>query len=559
MPESNHEESAAAVEAQHPGAEPEAEPQGLPSWFLSLSDVPLAFLWGLFFWVLNNLKLPSGDLWGHLIYGSWILDHRALPEQDPVMPLAEGIPVVDVTWLSQVFLAAVERAMGLEGLSHLFALMVLVTYVLLARACYLVSGNKWVAHAGTFAALYLVWGRSTTLRAETFGALCFAALLWWIVSSGGAGEQRKLRRWRLWLGLPLLFALWANFHPSFIYGLAVIGCLCLGRAIDVVRETRSLRPVLADQRVRRWLWLGELSAAATLLNPYGIDLLLHVMEWTPQGVARGPQGWRLSLAGDAGLLLVLTWLLFTILVCTSGRKIPAAHLLLLIFFGAGAASAGRMFTWYAPVFALASMPLWTELWDRLWARRGSRPTVAAGDGGGGCAGPSLIHTMVCVLVLWAAFTFSPLGLGLFSDFSRSTGQLMHPATPLAVTGYLRANPPQGQIFNPRAWGDWLAFEGPPDLEPFITSRMDQVPHPVWRSYQRLQQAGYEWERVLRRFRIDTVVLDAAAQNLLSRALRFTDGWSMVYDDGRAHVFVRNPVAAEVPAPPPETTEETSDE
>ncbi len=510
-----------------------------PRWFLSLAHVPLAFLWGLFFWVLNNTSLPSGDLWGHVLYGSWILDHRALPFEDPVMPLAAGIELVDDTWLSQVILAAVERAGGFEWLSHTFALLVLTTYVLLARACTLASGSKWVGTAGTLAALYLAWNRSTTFRAETFGALCFAVLLWLIVSSGGFGDDRRLRRWRLWLGIPVLFVLWANLHPSFVYGLAVLGCSFLGRAVDIARQSSSVGRVLADRGLRRRLLVAELAAAATLLNPYGIDLLLHVMGWTPQGVPRGPQGWQLAIQGEAGVALVLSWLLFTALFFTVDRKTPAAHVLLLIFFAAGAASAVRMLTWYAPVFALVSMPLWAAWWNRLRVWRGG---LGADAGAAGCAGPSLIHTMVCVLVLWLALTLSPLGLGLVTGFSRSTGQLLHPSTPMAVTGYLRANPPQGQIFNPQAWGDWLAFEGPPGLALFITSRVGQVPHPVWRSYQRLQQAGYEWERVLRRFRIDTVVVDAASQRLLARAIRFTDGWSLAYDDGRAQVFIRDAVA-----------------
>jgi hypothetical protein len=240
------------------------------------------------------------------------------------------------------------------------------------------------------------------------------------------------------------------------------------------------------------------------------------------------------------------------LLCTSRRKTPAAQVLLLIFFAAGAASAIRMFAWYAPVFALVSVPLWAEAWSRFRTSGGRPPAPAGGDAGrGGCLGPSLIHTMICLVVLWAAFTFSPLGLGLLAGVSRSSGQLLHPATPMGVTGWLRANPPAGQIFNPQAWGDWLVFEGPPGLAPFITSQIDQVPIPVWRSYQRLQQAGYEWERILRRFRIDTVVLDAVAQRQLARAIRFTDGWSLPYDDGRAQVFVRVPVTGEAREAPPD--------
>jgi hypothetical protein len=174
--------------------------------------------------------------------------------------------------------------------------------------------------------------------------------------------------------------------------------------------------------------------------------------------------------------------------------------------------------------------------------------------------------MACAMVVWLAFLLAPLGQHLFFGRTRSLGQILHPSTPLALTGWLRANPPGGQIYNPLAWGDWLVFEGPPGLAPLVTSRVEQVPHPVWRSYQRLQQAGYEWERVLRRFRIDTVVVDANSQ--LARAIRFTDGWSLAYDDPQAQVFVRVPPTGEAREAPPDHQggeagatypEETSDE
>jgi hypothetical protein len=543
--------------------EPSPEQPPTPRWYLTFADVPIAFFWGLMFWVLNKASLPNGDLWGHVVYGSWILDHGSLPTDDPMMPLAAGIGVVDDTWLSQVILAAVEGAGGFDWLSNLFAVLVVVTYLFLARACYLVSGSKWVASAGVLAALYLAWERSATFHAETFGALCFAVLLWLVAGSGAGTGDRPPRR-SLWLAVPALFVLWANLHPSFVFGLAVLGCCVAGRIVDVGRDARSVGRVLEDRALRRWLVLGELAAAATLVNPYGLGLILHVMGWAPQGIPRGPQGWQLSLQGGSGLALVLSFLLFAVLAASGGRKTPAAHVLLLVFFAAAAAAAARDAAWYAPVFAVVSMPLWSDAWSRWRAARGRRQEPADA-GPPGCLGRSRIHTLVCAMILGTAFVLSPLGLGLFWGLSRTVGQILHPSTPLGVTGYLQANPPSGQIYNPLGWGDWLAFDGPPGLAPFVTSRVEQVPYPVWTGYQRLQQAGYEWERILRRFRIDTVVAETGSR--LARALRFTDGWSLAYDDFQAQVFVRVPLTGEVREAPPDEAgdagethdEETSDE
>ena len=125
--------------------------------------------WRLFFLVLSYVPLRGTDLWVHVNWGRWILEHRSLPMEDPFMPLAEGMAAVDAQWLSQVILAAVEGAGGGEWLSILFALTVLATYLLLARVCYLISGRASAATLGVLGALAVGWSRLTT--PELFGQI----------------------------------------------------------------------------------------------------------------------------------------------------------------------------------------------------------------------------------------------------------------------------------------------------------------------------------------------------------------------------------------------------
>ena len=71
---------------------------------------------GLCFLYFNYIPLYCSDLWGHVSYGHWILEHRELPTEDPYVRLAEGVPIVATAWLSQVLFAVIERAGGVEGL-----------------------------------------------------------------------------------------------------------------------------------------------------------------------------------------------------------------------------------------------------------------------------------------------------------------------------------------------------------------------------------------------------------------------------------------------------------
>jgi len=85
--------------------------------------------------------------------------------------------------------------------------------------------------------------------------------------------------WRIWL-LPPLFALWANMHIQWVYGLAVLGLAALTQDVEIVRKERGLR--LAWNPSKRWyrLWVATgLCFLATFVNPYTWRLYEVVLEY----------------------------------------------------------------------------------------------------------------------------------------------------------------------------------------------------------------------------------------------------------------------------------------
>lgn len=518
---------------------------------LSLRHLPQVAFWGFLFLLLLYVPLRGIDLWEHVAWGEWILERGELPQEAPALPLSEGMAVTDTAWLSQVVLAATERRGGAEGLSRLFAVTVLLGYLLLARALYLESRSSLVVTLGVLAALALTWGRSTTLSSETFGALGFVVLLWLLVGAaggtaeeeesatgGGASDRRGLaRRLRLWLGVPLVLAVWANLHGSFVYGLAVLACCFAGRAIDVGWRRRSLRAVLDDRAVRRRLYLLELGAAATLLNPYGIDLPLYALGLSPAALPVESQ--PLVLGGLAGLSFAFSAVALLFVLRHSRRRMPAAHVLVLGFFAAAAAGGAGRLTWYGPIFALVLAPHAGELLSRRRAL-GPQPEAAARAEGGLrlSTGPDWHYTVIGLTLLAVVFVVSPLSSSLLGRPPRTSGQLLGPEAPLALTAYLTANPPRGLVFNPVQWGGWLAVEGPPGLERFITSEPQVIPRRVLQDYGRVVSAAAEWPRIMERYRIDTVIVDRVQQPTLQALLRLETDWQPVYEDSVSAVYTR---------------------
>lgn len=527
---------------------PLAAPRRQAWWALSLADVALLAAGGLFFLLLCYLPLQPAALWGDLIYGDRIRLHRALPAADPVLPLAEGMPVVDGAWLSQTLLAASDAAAGAAGLSTLFALVVAATLLLLGRTFYRLTGSKLWAAFGVAAVVALSWRETTVFGPHNFGLLCFAALLWLAVGvEEGEEATGPVRRWRELFGVPLLFALWANLHGSFVYGLAVPACGLLGRLIDSAWRG-GLRALPADRLLRRWLLLAELAVAATVINPYGIDLLLRAL-WLPDsGNLRDLPDWRpLAIAGAGGPAFAASVVLLLAAFRHSRRRVPASHVLLLAFFGGAAVLRSGLLAWYAPVFALVATPHLADMAARFGAAPAGpvrRAAAAARQRLGFLAGPSWRYSLVALLLVWMACALSPLGAALLQGAVRPREKAFPAGTPLALAAYLRANPPRGLLFNPLLWGDWLAREGPPGLQPFVTSRVEQIPGRVWRDYLRIANGEASWPRILDRYRIDTVIFDRVAQREQARTLGNSGAWSLAYQDDMALVFVRG-----VPAPP----------
>ncbi len=525
-------------------AEP-AEAQGSPAWALGLGHLVLVAFAGFFYLLLSYLPLENAALWGHVIYGEWIIEHQSLPAEDPIMPLAEGMPVVDTSWLSQVILAAVERAGGAEWLSRLLALLVSASMLFLGRAFFLLTGSLALSMLGTLAAVTLGWGRLTSFGSESFGVLAFAMLLWLITGTrasalGGESDTADRVRqgpiWRLWLGIPLLFVAWANLDASFVYGLVVLACMALGHAIDVGWRSGSPRAAIDDPTVRRGLYLAELAAAATLLNPYGIDLimqhqlvlaassnLLYVAEWQP-----------LVMNGLLALGFALSFVALLFVFRHSRLRVPAAHGLLLAFFAFAAATAVGRMVWYGPIFVWVVAPHLAEIVARAryparWRQIAEESRLFAGS--------SSRYTMLSATLLLIVFILSPIGSQALGRESRPLGQLLGSA-PLELAGYLVSNPPRGQVFNPASWGDWLALQGPSGLRLFTSTNVHLLPLRVWESYRRISGAVSGWSRTLDRYRIDTVIVRKLEHQSLVGAIRFSEDWILAYEDDQAMVFER---------------------
>ncbi len=522
-----------------------------PRWALAPWHLLLIATWCFFFYVVNWFPLRETDLWGHVAYGRWIVEHRQLPVEDPFQPLAQGMQVIDSAWLSQLLLYGLHSFGGGEGLSTLFALVTLGMYGLLGLAFFRQSRDLVVTHVGVLLVLAVGWSRISTIRPENFGTLLFAVLLWLIVTSGQSepgisakrtdGEQRP--PWRLWIGVPFVMFLWANLHGSFACGLALLGCMLAGAVVEAAWRTRQVSGILADADVRRWLWVCELAVIATLVNPYGIDLLLYTLAFSINTNLHEISEWQaLELIDTGGPAFAMSLIVLMIAFRHSRRRVPAAHVILLLVFAVSVVRGVRMIWWYGAVWGVVVVPHLADIWRRIqprWWRRLQRNRLSTEKGWLGLPkGRAWCYSLVALLLVWFAFALSPTGKPLLGDQPRAPKHLYSDSTPWRLTEYLRKRPPEGQVFNPQWWGDWLVWDGPADLQVFVTTNVHLIPRQTWIDYRIIRETRSGWDNVMARYDMNTAILDKAKQTVLLSYLRASPEWRLAYEDDVSVVFRR---------------------
>jgi hypothetical protein len=499
-----------------------------------------------FFVYLSHRPLWHTDLWGHLAYGRLIVTQRFVPAMEPLLPLCQGVPFVDFSWLSEVIGYAAERWRGVEAVQFLYASAVTIGVGLLALCTLRKTGSAAAAALADALYVWVDWQQLTVMRPQLAGSACFLGVF--LLATGRAWRETATRFRMSALATALLFAAWANLHGSFLIGLVLLAALILGRAVDLLRRTGRLRAVREDRRVRRGLIVLMLAAVACLLNPYGWRIFPAAWELSSNAnlqdlVEWQPLGWWMWQAWAAFVVTLGLLGLYTL----TPRRISATEILLLIGLGGAMLAASRMIVWWGPLAAFY-VSLHASAVAQHW--RHANWALAPGIQSAGGIFPRLrvawaawstrwVSAGVLLVVAVCALLLTPLGDGLFAQILRmDRRQHFSAATPLDATDYLRAHPPRGQIFNPMEWGDYLLWAGPPGLEVFAASHAHLLPPPVWQDYIRVITLDEGWQKILEQYRVNTVVVDDDQHAALADALRADPQWSLAYKDETALVFVR---------------------
>lgn len=214
--------------------------------------------------------LRDGDTYWHIAAGRWIIEHGAIPHQDP---FSHSMPAAAWTaheWLSEAVLAFTYQWGGWAGVIALTALVFAAALAFLLR--FLLRYLEPI-HALAFAVL----GASLTaphLLARPH-LLAMPVMIVWTASLVRASEAQRSPS--LWL-LPLM-TLWANLHGGFTLGLALALAFAAEAVLNAPMKAEKIR------LAKSWSVFVALALFSALITPHGLEGVLFTLRIMDQSYA----------------------------------------------------------------------------------------------------------------------------------------------------------------------------------------------------------------------------------------------------------------------------------
>jgi hypothetical protein len=504
----------------------------------SIGDILfISLLFGVLFGLQGRVLGYDGDSAWNLRIGTYILDH-GLPRTEFMLSTTSGQPTIYWEWLSQGIYALGLRLGGLNGVVTVAAALVAATGVSLF-AILRGRGVPLLMAAGLALLGIGLTSITWTARAQLFSLLF---TLWWAEWIWRYWRDANPRR--LWV-FPLAMAVWVNLHGGFLGGL-----ILLGTAVAVA----WLFPHRRGQANPRHLTLALAgSLAATLVNPWGIGLDLHILAFFGNPlIARYTQEYQ---SPDFHSLSALLFLALALLLAGlwiwrgRGDTRPAAG-------GPEPLAIAQAGVWTAlACYSVRFLPLWSLivtpiLADALlvWWRAHRTPAEPAPAPGTAIlirAARSARSTAEFAggLSRRLAATDSLVGKGIWSALAtlcvllllRGGGRLPGSATrlldarydphtfPVQAAQLLHEHGlPPGRGFTTFDWGGYLDY-ALPEYYVYIDSRSDVYSATFLRDYATVIGLQPGWRQVLDRYDVQWAIVPVSAP--ITQLLALSPGWT----------------------------------
>ncbi len=484
--------------------------------------------------------LGDASIGWHIRNGELILRTHSITRTDPFSVTMGGQMWYAWEWLYDVAMGGIHHRFGLNGVVFFTAVVIATTFAFTLR----LSLRRGADLLAGVILLALSLGASMIhLLARPHVMSWLFTVIWFQLLDSSESVGRRVRGGRLWW-LPVLMLVWVNVHGGFVLGFALLGLYLLSNAIRYFRCPLEETHRRIAERLRE---LGVMTAAsllASLVNPYGYKLHLHVYRYLSSRWLMNHIEEFLSpnFHGVAQQCFVAMLLITLVALAIAPHKPPFSRVWVLLFAAYSGLYASRSLPVSSLLLTLIVAPLLTQ-------------TLAEAP-----ANPELSSPLRAFLSRWESFASRLARLEM--DFRGHVWGATAIALALVVcTAQGKLGPKQWMnahfdarhfpvqavehiarrnirepVFAPDSWGGYLIYRLYPQTKVFVDDRHDLYGVEFLKDYLKAVRITPDWDKFLNEKRVNWVLVPA--ESSLANMLEETSQWNVAYRDGTAVLFKR---------------------
>jgi hypothetical protein len=338
-------------------------------------------------------------------------------------------------------------------------------------------------------------------------------------------------------------------HGGFVLGFALLGLYLLSAAIRYYRSRDGEESRGLVQRSKTLGMVTVASLAASLINPYGYELHVHVYRYLTSRWLMNHIDEFLSpnFHGVAQQCFVAILLITIVALAAAHNKPSLSRVLVLLLATYSGLYAARSLPVSSLLFTLIVAPLWTQAltdarenenlslrlravvsrWQEFTGR--VRNVELAFRGHLWPAAAVFLGVLVCAhqgrlgATQWMHAHFDPKHL------------------PVQATDTIVERGIREPIFAPDSWGGYLIYRLYPENRIFVDDRHDFYGVDFLRDYLKAIRLTPDWDKFLNEKHVNWALLPAGSA--LANMLEETTQWNVVYRDGTAVLLERKQLLA----------------
>jgi hypothetical protein len=484
----------------------------------------VAILCVLVFTPLSVRLLGDAGIGWHIRTGQQILATHSVPRVDPFSSTMAGKPWFAWEWLYDTVVGELEAKLSLNGVVWFTAVVIAAVFAWTFRL--LIAHGTQICIAVGLMLLALSASTIHFLARPHVVSWLFALAWFWILDSTESDSSANRRR--LWI-LPPMMLLWVNLHGGWLVGFVLLGIFGLGALWTWFRskENRledSLRKIAAAKRARLLVWVGLISAVASLGNPYGWKLHAHVYGYLSSRFLMDhiDEFQSPNFHGIAPKCFLVLILITLAAFAVRGRDLRMSHAFTVFF----AVYTGLYASRNIPVSSLLLVMVLGPLLSSRASANGFFHRMRAMElKMRGHFWPALAVLFTLYIAVSRGRLDSTLLMNAHFDPHRM---------PADAANYIVNHDVKGPVLSPDYWGGYLIYRLYPKEQVVLDDRHDLYGEDFFKSYLKLIHAEPGWDDFLHQHQASCIVLPK--QSALATVLTKSREWKTIYSDGVAVVF-----------------------